>query len=421
MCPLESELSTIMKSPRVFRARTAFGAPKVLGATVAALAVTASLLSACSSDDDSDTINVGFIAPLSSSAYAFQDPALVAEVAEKAVNDQGGINGKKLNVIVYDTKGQPANVVAGARKLVNEDKVVAFIGGNSNDGLAEIGKKAGVVNWFPMGCAASDVNNELSMIAALNCAGAAQGTYLGGLRFKPKKAVYVAFAGNTPYIENAKLGYRNAGVEDVQIVEVPPETTDYAPIIAQIKAANPDVWGGMIYTPEKLTALIQSAIDQNLRIPLVLSNNVMEDATIKLISDSGIANSVALEKGEDAARFPTWKEYERQLAQYDPEHKIKTPHDGSVTTDWLAVWTFAQEARKLKTVTADSFREHAQQLKDFQTDVLHPIDFTNSNGPVLTAPRQANWWAFAGHIADDKIVVDNPSPFSAFLKTGISN
>ncbi|WP_328396158.1 ABC transporter substrate-binding protein [Nocardia sp. NBC_00416] len=384
-------------------------------------AVAAGSVSACAAGDadSSDTIKVGFIAPLSSGPRAFQDPALAAEVAEKAVNDQGGINGKKLDVVVYDTKGQPANVIAGARKLVEQDKVVAFIGGNSNDGLAEIGAKAGVVNWFPMGCAAADVDNELSMIAALNCAGAAQGTYLGGLRFRPKKAVYVAFAGNTPYIENAKLGYRNAGVEDVQIVEVPPETTDYAPIIAQVKAAKPDVWGGMIFTPEKLTALLRAAVDQNLRIPLVLSNNVMEDATIQLVSDSGIPNSVALEKGEDPNRFPTWKEYEDQLAKYDPEGRIKTPHDGSVTTDWLAVWTFAQEARKLTDVTADTFREHTRNLRDFRTDVLHDIDFTIADGPVPTAPRQANLWAFPGHIADGRIIVDAPTPFSAFQKTPI--
>lgn len=392
---------------------------KLPAAAVSTLVVAAGLLTACVSEDTSDTINVGFVAPLSSSPSAFQDPALAAKVAEKAVNDQGGINGKRLNVIVYDTKGQPANVVAGARKLVNEDKVVAFIGGNSNDGLGEIGKKAGVVNWFPMGCAAADVTNELSMIAALNCAGAGQGTYLGGTRFKPRKAVYVAFAGNTPYIENAKLGYRNAGVDDVAIVEVPPETTDFAPIIAQIKAQKPDVWGGMIYTPEKLTSLIRAAIDQNLRIPLVLSNNVMEDATIDLVSRSGIPNSVALEKGEDAEQFPTWKQYEEQLAKYDPQGQIKTPHDGSVTTDWLAVWTFAQQARKLDVVNADTFREHTTGLTDFQTDVLHPLDFTITDGPVLTAPRQANLWAFPGHIADGKIVVEGKEPYSAFLKTPV--
>ncbi|MFF3567801.1 ABC transporter substrate-binding protein [Nocardia jiangxiensis] len=392
-----------------------------IAAAAAAVAIAGSITACASSDDnDPNTIKVGFIAPLSSSPQAFRDPELAAEVAEKAVNDSGGINGKKLKVVVYDTKGQPANVVAGARKLVDQDKVVAFIGGNSNDGLAAIGRKAGVANWFPMGCASADVDNDLSMIAALNCAGAAQGTYLGGLRFTPKKAVYVAFAGNTPYIENAKLGYRNAGVDDVKIIEVPPETTDFAPIIAQVRAAHPDVWGGMIFPPEKLTALLRAAIDQNFRTPLVLSNNVMEDPTIKLVSDSGIPNSVALEKGEDATRFPTWQAYESQLAKYDPDHRIKTPHDGSVTTDWLAVWTFAQEARKLPTVTAATFREHAKQLHDFKTDVLHDIDFT-VDGPVPTAPRQANLWAFAGHIADGRIVVDDPTPFSAFQKTPISN
>ena len=120
-----------------------------------------------------------------------------------------------------------------------------------------------------------------------------------------------------------------------------------------------------------------------------------------------------------AAQFATWKEYEDQLAKYDPEGKVKTPHDGSVSTDWLAVWTFAQEARKLDTVDRDTFREHTQNLTDFQTDVLHDIDFTIQDGPVLTAPRQANLWAFAGHIANGKLNVDDPTPFSAFEKTPV--
>ncbi|WP_168703756.1 hypothetical protein [Gordonia paraffinivorans] len=50
-------------------------------AAVASLAVAAGLLTACSSEDTSDTINVGFVAPLSSSP--FQDRS----VRPRAVSD----------------------------------------------------------------------------------------------------------------------------------------------------------------------------------------------------------------------------------------------------------------------------------------------------------------------------------------------
>jgi hypothetical protein len=35
-------------------------------------------------------------------------------------------------------------------------------------------------------------------------------------------------------------------------------------------------------------------------------------------------------------------------------------------------------------------------------------------------PRQENIWAFAGHVQDGHEVVDNPLPFSAWLKTPLA-
>jgi energy-coupling factor transporter ATP-binding protein EcfA2 len=244
-----------------------------------------------------------------------------------------------------------------ARRLADEG-AITFIGGLSANGVAKIMRARNIAAWFPMGSDPSDVRNPLSFITALNSAGAAQGAYLGAIRFHAKSAVYVSMLGNTTYQKTALFGYAQAGVTDVKIVEVPPSTTDFSPYIARIKELHPDVWGGMLYPPEQQTLLVQAAAQQGPTIPFVSSNNVIEDATIAALSHAPFANSLALEKGEDAKRFPTWAEYERELAKYDPDHAVKGPTDGSTTTDWLAVWTFAQIARQLP-----GLRDQGSQLQ----------------------------------------------------------
>ncbi len=50
------------------------------------------------------------------------------EMLTKEVNKKGGIKGNKVNLIVYDTKGNPSSTVVLARKLIYSDKVDVIIG-----------------------------------------------------------------------------------------------------------------------------------------------------------------------------------------------------------------------------------------------------------------------------------------------------
>ncbi len=50
------------------------------------------------------------------------------EMLTKEVNKNGGIDGNKIDLIVYDTKGNPSSTVVLARKLIYSDKVDVIIG-----------------------------------------------------------------------------------------------------------------------------------------------------------------------------------------------------------------------------------------------------------------------------------------------------
>ncbi len=54
--------------------------------------------------------------------------AIAAQMAVDEVNAAGGINGKKIRIVAFDTEGKPDQAVVGLRKLADDDKVLAIIG-----------------------------------------------------------------------------------------------------------------------------------------------------------------------------------------------------------------------------------------------------------------------------------------------------
>jgi branched-chain amino acid transport system substrate-binding protein len=53
---------------------------------------------------------------------------VAARMAVDEINAAGGVNGKKLRYIAFDTAGNPGQTVVGLRKLAEDDKVLAIIG-----------------------------------------------------------------------------------------------------------------------------------------------------------------------------------------------------------------------------------------------------------------------------------------------------
>jgi branched-chain amino acid transport system substrate-binding protein len=53
---------------------------------------------------------------------------IAAQMAVDEINAAGGINGKKVRIVSFDTAGKPDQAVVGVRKLAEDDKVLAIIG-----------------------------------------------------------------------------------------------------------------------------------------------------------------------------------------------------------------------------------------------------------------------------------------------------
>ena len=78
-----------------------------------------------------DSIKIGFNAPLTGFAAADGNSALVgAELAVEQVNAAGGVDGKKIELVVYDDQASPKESAPLAVKLITQDGVIAGISGS---------------------------------------------------------------------------------------------------------------------------------------------------------------------------------------------------------------------------------------------------------------------------------------------------
>jgi branched-chain amino acid transport system substrate-binding protein len=97
------------------------------GSGALALALAASPVSAQKKYDEGATdteIKIGNTNPYSGNASSYGVIGKTIEAYFKMVNEQGGINGRKINFISYDDGYAPPKTVEMVRKLVEEDKVL---------------------------------------------------------------------------------------------------------------------------------------------------------------------------------------------------------------------------------------------------------------------------------------------------------
>ena len=100
---------------------------KIFGIIISFLLIATSVSAA-------DTIKLGAFFDLSGRAAFIGTPTkLVAEMAVAKINSEGGINGKKLELIIADTEADPAKTASIAKKFIYKDKVVAIIGPTLTD------------------------------------------------------------------------------------------------------------------------------------------------------------------------------------------------------------------------------------------------------------------------------------------------
>jgi branched-chain amino acid transport system substrate-binding protein len=93
--------------------------------------VVAAMLTACGSSEEegsasSDKFVIPVLCPVTGAvAWVGKPASWAAEYAAKVINEQGGINGKEVEVVIYDTKFDTAEAVSCMSEVVDDSLIIS--------------------------------------------------------------------------------------------------------------------------------------------------------------------------------------------------------------------------------------------------------------------------------------------------------
>ena len=165
------------------------------------------------------------------------------------VNEAGGIHGRKLRVIVEDQGYQVPKAVQACNKLINRDKVFAFVaplGTPMNNACFKDQLAAGVANLFPLSAARSmyEPYEKLKFYGAASYVDQIRSAINYFVKNKGKKAICVMYQ-DTDFgkeiLVGAELQTKKLGVKLLETAGHKPTDQDFTASLTKLKAAGCDL------------------------------------------------------------------------------------------------------------------------------------------------------------------------------------
>jgi branched-chain amino acid transport system substrate-binding protein len=329
------------------------------------------------------SIKLGGSYPFSGPASAYGTIAKGVNAYFQFTNDNGGVNGRKLEFVTYDDGYEPQRALTNARKLVEQDKVFAlfntlgtaqnlaiwdyataqkvpqvFVATGASDWGRDIAKHPYTIGWQPNYVTEARVYAE----------------YLK--QQKPNAKVAVLYQ-NDAYGKDLLGGFRR-GIEGTGIRVVADKSYDstdpsVASQVKQLAASGADVFVN-IATP-KFAAQAIATIAQTTWKPLHILNNVSASKAqvlqpVGLKSAQGIVSTAYFKNPED----PQWAndqamvDYKTNLSKYEPD---ADPNDPYNAYGWTVADTLVRALKQLKEPTRAALMDTLRDL-DLEIPMLLP-------------------------------------------------
>lgn len=216
-----------------------------------------------------ETIKIGVNVPLTGFAASDGTSALNgAKLAVEQVNSSGGIDGRMLELVVYDDQASPKQSVPIATKLIEKDNVTVGVScsySGATRAAAGVFQAAGVP-YLSAYAIHPDITRAGDYVFRTSFVGEVQGragAKLVGELLKKKRAVLITL--NNDFGKSLVAGFREKA-EDYGIAivnEYPYSIKDrqFGPIVAKVKADKPDVIyaTGYFFTAGPLVTQLRAA------------------------------------------------------------------------------------------------------------------------------------------------------------------
>lgn len=194
------------------------------------------------------TLKFGLAMPLTGSQSSYgKDQIKATEWAVADINAKGGVNGKKLEVVVLDTQGDPTLGINAVNRLVNVDKVPVFVTAWSAvvKAVAPIANREKVLE-LSIGANSPEIAKLGDYVYTAFPLADVDVTAVANYTFKTlgKKKVAIMYVNNESGIEAARVYrtvFEKAGGQIVAFEAYDPKATDFTGGLLKVRSANPEM------------------------------------------------------------------------------------------------------------------------------------------------------------------------------------
>ena len=345
-------------------------------------------------------IKIGNINPYSGPASAYGTIGKTIGAYFKKINDEGGINGRKINYVSYDDGYSPPKAVEMARKLVEQDEVLLIfqsLGTPSNSAIHKYMNAKKVPQLFVAtgACKWNDPKDfpwTMGWQPNYQTEGAIYAKHI--LKTTPNAKIAVLYQ-NDDYGKDYLKGFKDGlGAKASMIVkevsyEVADPTVDSQ--MVQLQASGADTFFN-ITTPKFAAQAIRKAHDSGWK-PVHYLNNVGAsigsvltpaglDKSVGLISMAYLKDPMDSSWAKDAAILD-WTAF---MKKYYPEGNLA---DASTFYGWAVAQTMVQVLKQAgDNLTRENVMKQAASLKDFVLPAALPGIMINTSATDF-APFQS--------------------------------
>ncbi|MET1012956.1 MAG: ABC transporter substrate-binding protein [Paenisporosarcina sp.] len=272
----------------------------------------ASILAGCSGgsggsssgSSDGDTIKIGANLELSGGVASFGSSiAKGIDLAVEEINADGGVDGKKIEIIKVDNKSEGPEATNGAIKLTSKDKVTAIIGAATSGNTVaqvQIANDTKTVLLTPSGTSPNVTVNEDGSVNDFafrtSFIDPFQGTVAANFAANELKIKNVAIYADSSsdyakgLAKSFKETFEEAGGKIVAEEAYVAKDTDFRSTLTRLKSANPD----FIFIPgyyEEVGLIVKQAREMGIDVPLMGADGWDSPKLVELAGAEALNNT----------------------------------------------------------------------------------------------------------------------------------
>ncbi len=379
-------------------------------AALASVALSATLALAQTQGVTKNEIVLGSIQDLSGPIAGFGKQVRNGmQLAVEEINEQGGINGRKVKLIVEDHAYDPKKAVLAAQKLVNQDKIfmmIGHIGTAQNMAAMPIQFEKNVINFFPVTAAREmyEPFNKLKYSFAATYYDQMRTAVPKLVKEKGAKKVCTMYQDDDFGLEverGAEAGLKSIGMEFAEKTSFKRGATDFSSQITKMQSAGCDfiVMGTLI---RETIGGIGTARKLGYNPTFIGSSGAYTDLIHKLGGKAMDGFYAAM-----TVQNPYTDEQSPPLRFWANKYKTKFNEDPTVFSvyGYLAINSFATAATKAgANLTTESFIKVMDTMK-YPTDIFGsaPASFSptkrlGSDASRLSQIQDGKWKVISEYV-----------------------